>query len=42
MTAKDGTSYYAYILVYVDDIFILDKNPEQFMTLLKESYTVKL
>ena len=42
MTAKDGTNYYAYILVYVDDILILDKNLGRFMTLLKESYMVKL
>ena len=41
MTAKDGTKYYAYILVYVDDILILDKYPERFMNLLKDNYTVK-
>ena len=38
MTANPGTTYYAYILVYIDDIFIIDKNPEQFMNLLKERY----
>ena len=42
MTAIDGIAYYAYILVYVDDIVIIDKNThEQFMDLLKENYTVK-
>ena len=41
MTATDGTNYYALILVYVDDNLIIDKNPERFMTLLKENYTVK-
>ena len=30
-----------HVLVYVDDILIIDKNPERFMNLLKENYTVK-
>ena len=41
MTAKNGTAYYAYIPVYLDDILIIDKNPERFTSLLKENYTVK-
>ena len=41
MTATDGTCYYAYILVCVDNILIIDKNTERFMDLLKERYTVK-
>ena len=41
MITSDGIEYYAYILVYVDNILIIDKNPEQFMDLLKSSYTVK-
>ena len=36
-----GTAYYAYIFVYVNDILIIDKNPERFMNLLKENYTLK-
>ena len=31
MITTDGMDYYAYILVYVDDILIIDKNPHQFM-----------
>ena len=42
MTAIIETAYYAYILVYVDDILIIDKNRERFMDLLKEKDTVKL
>ena len=41
MTAIDGITYSAYILVYVDDILIIDKNLERFMDLLKENYMVK-
>ena len=39
MIIADGMDHYAYILVYVDDILIIDKNPEQFM--IKDTYTVK-
>ena len=28
MVNTDGVEYYAYILVYVNDIIILDKNPD--------------
>ena len=41
MTTMHGTTYYAYILVYVEDFLIIDKNPERFMNLLKENYIVK-
>ena len=41
MITSDGIDYYAYILVCVDDILIIDKNPKQFMDLLKDTYTVK-
>ena len=41
MITPDGIDYYPYILVYVDDIHIIDKNPEQFMDLLKNRYTIK-
>ena len=43
MVSTNGSNrlYYAYILLYVDDILIIDKNPERFMNLLKENYTLK-
>ena len=41
MTAINGTAYYAYNLVYVNDILIIDKKPGRFIDLLKENYTVK-
>ena len=31
MISTDGSKYYADILFYVDDILMLDKNPERFM-----------
>ena len=33
--------YYTYILIYVEDILIVDKNPLEFMTQLKTAYVVK-
>ena len=36
MVYTDVVKYYAYILVYVDDILILDKDPERFMQILRE------
>ena len=41
MTSKDGFEYYAYILVYVDDLLIIDKNPKEFMSQIQENFTVK-
>jgi hypothetical protein len=41
MTSKDGFEYYAYILVYVDDLLIIHKDPKEFMTQIQESFTVK-
>ena len=37
----DGSTYYAYIFVYVDDILILDVNPREHMTMLEDNYPVK-
>ena len=34
--------YYAYILVYADDILIIDKDPFKHMDTLRENYTVKI
>ena len=41
MSAKDGFKYYAYILVYVDDILIIDKTPMRFMDMINEKFKVK-
>ena len=38
---SEGVEYYAYLLVYVDNILIIDKNPNRFMDLLKDTYMVK-
>ena len=37
----DGSKYYSYILVYVDDILIVDQNPKTYMDMLESKYTVK-
>ena len=36
-----GFEYYSYIFVYSDDILIIDKAPEQYMEMLKDSYKIK-
>ena len=41
MITSEKVEYYAYILVYVDDILIIDKNSNRFIDLLKDTYTVK-
>ena len=41
MITSKGVEYYASLLVYVDDILIIDKNPNQFMDLSKDTYLVK-
>ena len=38
---SDGTSYYAYYQVYVDDILIVSENPKQFMDQLDEMFQLK-
>ena len=40
-TSTTGFKYYAYILVYVDDILIIDKDPRKYMTMLEEKFPVK-
>ena len=40
-TAPDGKEYYSYILVYVDDLIIIDKCPLKYMEMVKENFTVK-
>ena len=38
---NNGDTYYAYILVYVDDILVIDDNPDRYMKMLQDSYTVR-
>ena len=40
-TRPDGTTYYTYILVYVDDILIVSADPKKYMDQLKGEYYVK-
>ena len=38
---SSGSKYYAYILVYVDDILIIDKDTSEHMDTLRDNYIVK-
>jgi hypothetical protein len=40
-TDPSGNKYYSYILVYVDDLLIIDKLPKRYMSQIQESFTVK-
>ena len=40
-TSESGTKYYSYILVYVDDLLIIDKQPEKFMEQIQGKFKVK-
>ena len=37
----DGTKYYAYVLIYVDNILIVFHKPTFYMTQLQDEYYVK-
>ena len=41
MTDADGFEYYAYILVYFDDILLIMKYPKDALAQIQESFTVK-
>ena len=41
-TDKTGNEYYTYILVYVDNLPIVEKYPLKYMAMLESKYTVKL
>ena len=41
MLDDTGKKYYAYILVYVDDILVVDKRPMLHMLKLRQTYTVR-
>ena len=40
-TDKSGNEYYTYILVYVDDLLIVDKYPRKYMAILNIKYMMK-
>ena len=40
-TDASGFQYYSYILVYVDDLLIIDKQPAKFMEMIQQKFTVK-
>ena len=40
-TDKYGHNYYIYIVVYVDNILIMEKDTHKFMSMLIDKYTVK-
>jgi hypothetical protein len=37
----DGTKYYEYVLIYVDDILFVSHDPKKVMDMLSEHYTLK-
>ena len=39
-TKANGNKYHSYILVYGDDVLIIDEDPKRYMDLLQSSYTV--
>ena len=41
MLKPNGEKYYAYMIVYVDDILCLHRNPKQVMDLIEERYRLK-
>lgn len=40
-TKEDGSKYYTYILVYVDDVLCVGENPDYYMNILNEEYRLK-
>ena len=40
-TKSDGTEYYAYVFVYVDDVLQHHHDPDTFMNRLAEEYRLK-
>ena len=41
MTDADGFEYYAYIIVYVDDLLLIMKYPKEAMAQIQDIFTVK-
>jgi Reverse transcriptase (RNA-dependent DNA polymerase) len=40
-TKPDGTKYYEYVLIYVDDALVVSHDPKSIMTNLSDTYTLK-
>ena len=38
---SDGKLYYTYLLVYVDDILVINKNPKEILDEIKRTFTIK-
>ena len=38
---KDGNEYYSYLIVYVDDVLLLHKDPDKYMNLINRDYRLK-
>lgn len=41
MTDKDGNEYYSYLVVYVDDILCVHKDPDEMLRIINRDYTLK-
>lgn len=41
MTKRNGNTYYAYILVYVDDVILIDTEPIRFMKSIEHDFKLK-
>jgi hypothetical protein len=40
-TKPDGTKYYAYLLIYVDDVICIDTNPKQYIDQIDSVFKIK-
>ena len=38
---KDGNEYYSYLIVYVDNVLLLHKDPDKYMNLINRDYRLK-
>ena len=41
MKDKDGNEYYSYLVVYVDDVLCIHKDPDQILKLISRDYQLK-
>jgi len=40
-TRKDGSKYYSYLVIYVDDVLCIDENPKVVIDYIASIYRVK-